>query len=71
MVDKIVVNLDGLTIGDLELFEKWQNKEVKIKDMLDMLDRAVKGGVRHLPLSSMKEILQAITDAVGGTDLKN
>lgn len=64
--ETIRVNLDALTIGDLELFEDWGGGgEVRTKDVLDVLDRAVEGGVRHRPLSQLSEIVAAIQSEVG------
>ena len=71
MAEKVVVNLDNLTFGDLEVLDRWQTGGGSIKDMLDILDKAVEGGVRNLPLTAMKDITQAIQAAVGGTDQKN
>lgn len=62
---KLIVNLDNLTIGDLELFDSWSRGEAPIKNILDVLDRAVEGGVRHLPLSQIGDVVAAIREAVG------
>lgn len=63
----IVVNIDNLTIGDLEVLDKAQRKETNITDMLDLLDRVVEGGVRHLPLSAMQTIVDRIQEEVQKT----
>jgi len=60
---KIVVNLDALTIGDLEeIDEAVRGDDVPIKRMIDILDRIVDGDIRALPLSSLRDIMAAVRD---------
>jgi len=54
---KIVVNLDAMTFGDMELLG---SGKAPVSDMIAILDRVVVGGVRHLPLTAMKSIMDAI-----------
>jgi hypothetical protein len=106
---KITINLDNLSIGDLELLEEFgeqsdaareaqaklkilntQKKEletsgrevsqdllnqiesvkkqtklgVKMRDFIPLMDRAVEGGVRKLPLSQLGAIMQALSQAI-------
>lgn len=63
----IIVNIDNLTMGDLEVLDKAQRKETNVTDMLDLLDRVVEGGVRHLPLSAMQTIVDRIQEEVQRT----
>lgn len=61
---KIEVNLDGLTIGDLETLDKAERGELPIPELIDLLDRVVEGDVRSLPFTAMGEIVQRMNDAV-------
>lgn len=61
---KIEVNIDALTIGDLELLDRAGTKELAPRELVGLLDRLVVGGVRHLPLSSMSNVATAIGDAI-------
>lgn len=63
----VVVNIDNLLIGDLETLEMARRQEIGIKDMLDLLDRVVEGGVRHLPLRAMQTIVDRIQEEVQKT----
>ncbi len=71
-VVEIKVDLDKLTFGDLEKFDELAAGTASVKEIVGLLDRAVVGGVRHLPLSKMPEIVEAIKGAMtGGPALKN
>jgi len=61
---KIEVNLDNLTIGDLETLERAGQGDLPMSELIDLLDRVVEGDVRGLPLPSMGEIVQRLNDAV-------
>ena len=63
--ENVQVDLGALTIGDLELFDQWGRGEAPIQEVLDVLDRAVGGGVRQRPISDLREIVEAINEAVG------
>lgn len=69
MTDKlrVTVDMDALTIGDLELFEKWQGGGYKASELIAFLSRVAKTEtpIREMPMSSLKEILAAIQEAVG------
>lgn len=57
---EVDVNLDELTIGDLETIDKSRRGEIPVSEMLDLLDRVVVGGARHLPLRAMREIVERL-----------
>ena len=53
---KIEINLDAVTFGD---FEKFGGSGLGSTDLVAFLDRVVVGGVRHLPLTMMRPIMDA------------
>lgn len=57
---EVDVNLDALTIGDLETIDKSRRGELAVAEMLDLLDRVVVGGARHLPLRAMRDIVERL-----------
>ena len=68
----IVINIDNLTFGDMEVIDGWGKGQTDYKDALDVLDRVVEGGVRHLSLARIRDITDAIEAAVASaTDEKN
>ena len=62
---KITLDFDKLTIGDLELLDRAGRGEPVTSEIIALLDRIVEGGVRHLPLSRLPEVVEALTDAIG------
>ena len=61
---EIKINLDNLTIGDLELMDQAARGEIPMAELVDLLDRVVEGGVRHLPLTALKDIVAALNAEV-------
>lgn len=61
---EIRINLDALAIGDLETLDKAGRNELPIAVLVDLLDRIVEGGVRHLPLTALPQIVQALNAEV-------
>lgn len=59
----IRVDASAVTFGDLEMAMGFDNGTVDLKELLPFLNRVVVGGVRHLPLSAMPAILEALTEA--------
>lgn len=57
---EIHVNLEALTIGDLETLDAAARGELPMARLVDLLDRVVEGGVRHLPLTALPEITRAL-----------
>ena len=53
---KVEINLDAVTFGD---FEKFSGSGLGSTDLVAFLDRVVVGGVRHLPLTMMRPIMDA------------
>lgn len=62
-VEKIHIDLSSLTIGDLEIIDKASRNELPITELVDVLDRAVKGGARHLPVTALNDITEALGKA--------
>lgn len=75
MADEITIsiNLDALTVGDLVLLDKAARGEIPMSDLVDLLDRVVEGGVRHLPLTALPKIIEALNAEVSALtpDAKN
>lgn len=60
---EIKVNLDELTFGDIEMALNFESGQVPIGEMLPFLNRVVVGGVRHIPLTAMPKIVDALVAA--------
>lgn len=61
MADKpleIVVNMEKMTISDLELLD--QSDQMSGKELIEFLDRIVEGDVRALPITALPQIVDAI-----------
>lgn len=61
---EIRVNLEKMTIGDLELLDRAGKGQLPMNELLDLLDRVVDGGARHLPVTVLGDIVEAIGAAV-------
>ena len=63
--DVLVVDLENLYIDDLELFVDMQGGKFS-KEVIDLLDRVVVGGVRgrRLPFARLREVGQALQAAM-------
>ena len=59
----IRVDISKLTIGDLERLDAASRGD--ISGLVELLDRVVEGGARHLPLAAMREIVRALNDEIG------
>lgn len=62
---QIEVHLDRLTIGDLEVLERFSKQETSATELIDFLDRIIDGDVRSLPLAEMGNIIDAVQAGVG------
>lgn len=63
-MDEIRIELSGLKIKDLALFEQAGTGALSRQALVDLLDRVVVGGASELPLTRLTEILEAIKKAV-------
>lgn len=59
------VDLSGLTIGDLTLFDSFQGGTQSNAALVEFLDRVVVGGARQLPLTALRDVMEAIKAEVG------
>lgn len=66
---KIDVHLERLTIGDLEVFDKFSRNETTLTEMIDFLQRVIDGDVRSMPMTSLASIMEAVT--TGLSEAKN
>ena len=55
---EITVNMEKMTIGDLELLD--QSDQMSGKELIEFLDRIVEGDVRALPITALPQIVDAI-----------
>lgn len=60
-MDAIRVDLSGLKIKDLALFEKFQSGAGSQSEIIALLDRVVVGGASELPLTMLGDIMAAIS----------
>ena len=58
----IRVDISKLTIGDLERLDAAARGD--ISGLVELLDRVVEGGARHLPLTAMREIVRALNEEI-------
>jgi len=62
---KLTIDIDQLTLGDLELFDKFSDGNTKAVELLDFLQRIVVGtDIRTLPLSKMNDVMAAVSEAI-------
>lgn len=61
----LTVNLDNARISDLRLFEKFQNGDYAVDDLLEFLGRIVESDtdIESLPLTSLGDIMQQVSEA--------
>lgn len=65
VADEIKIDLDELTFGDLEMAAAWQNgQRFDQMALLEFLNRVVIGGVKHIKVKRLPEIMDAFTKAV-------
>jgi len=60
----IQIDLAGMKIKDLELFEKAVSRNMSQTELLGLLDRVVVGGARELPLTELNNVMDALTKAM-------
>lgn len=67
MTDTISITIDlaGLKIKDLVLFDKIRTGEMSQAAIVELLDRVVVGGASELPLTQLNQVLEAVTKALG------
>lgn len=60
---EIKIDLSSMTFGDLEDAMKWQGGRVG-PEVIPLLNRIVVGGVRHIPIRYMSQIMEAVNNAI-------
>jgi len=79
MALKISVDIERMTIGDLELLDRAGRNELPVPELIDFLDRIVVEDVRALPFTALTQITDELRKAVeamanpqdeGGENLK-
>ncbi len=58
------VDIDNFTVMDLEVLDKATRGEATLTDEIEVFDRVVVGGVRHMKASDIRKIRNAILDAL-------
>lgn len=63
----VALNLDGLTLGDLETLESYSGAEKTppMCEILGLLNRIVVGGVRDVPVKKLPALFEAIQAEIG------
>lgn len=66
MVQAINIDIDltNMLIGDLETIDKAGRNELPITELIDVLDRVVVGGARHLPVTVINDITTALMEEI-------
>ncbi len=62
---EIKIDLDNLLIGDLETLDRAGKNDLPMTELVGFLEKVVVGGVRHLPMSRLGTIIEALTGAIG------
>jgi len=60
----IDVNIDELTVIDLEVIDKATRGEATLSDEIAIFERVVVGGARHLRASDIRKIRDTILEAL-------
>jgi len=63
----VTVDLSKLVIADLETLDRASRNDLPVKELLDLLDRVVVGGARHLPLDQMSTIVEQLQAEISKT----
>lgn len=61
---EVVIDLDGLLIGDLEVLDRAKDGNLPMKELIAFLDRVVVDGVKHLPMRYFSTIIDQLGDAI-------
>jgi hypothetical protein len=62
----IEVNIDGLTFDDMELIDDLAGANVSYRQMKEVLNKFVVGGVGHLPITTLPVIAAALKEKITG-----
>lgn len=65
----ITVDLSGLKVKDLILFEQMRSGALSQAAIVELLDRVVVGGASELPLTQLPDVIAAVAAAMA--DLSN
>ncbi len=60
----VTVEIENMTIGDLELLDQAGRNELPASDLVAFLDRIVVEDARSLPITTLPQIVQALQEAV-------
>jgi len=61
---QITIDIEKMTIGDLELLDKAARSELPANELIDFLDRIVQEDVRDLSITALPDITDALQEAV-------
>jgi hypothetical protein len=62
--EPIIVDIDKLTIGDLETLDKASARKLSTVELIEFLEGIVVGGIRHLPIKRLGDVIKALGNAV-------
>ena len=65
--DKLVIELDidQLTVGDLEEVNRLVNDEMTITEQIAFIDRVVVGDLKSLPMRALPDVVEKVVAALG------
>lgn len=63
----VTVDIEKMTIGDLELMEKATGNELSATEMVSFLDRIVEEDVRAMPITALNDIIVALNKAIAAS----
>lgn len=69
---QIEIDIDALTVADLEFVERLSNKKASTTELVDFLGRVVPGtNIKTIPLRAIPELANAVMSAIGGASDPN
>ena len=71
-VERIEINIDKMSWGDMRMLFSLQDGNADPLTLIDLFDRFVVGGADAVPINRTMEVVEALTEAIGGmADPKN
>jgi len=63
-VINVTIDTSKLMLPDLKLISRLRRGALNDEDAMDLLERCVVGGIEHIPLPMLSDVLAALFDAV-------
>ena len=63
---RVTIDLNRLTIGDLEIIDRFRSGDARLMDIVDLLQRAAgdEVDIRSLPLTALPDLVDQLVDAI-------